>query len=96
MMRSTKLNTSPGMPGPSGAHAACKDGHPKPFAMSYVEVGNEDNFDRRDGGTYKERFAQFFDAIKAKYPQLQVIATIPVERPHARSGGRALLPEFRG
>ncbi len=60
-----------------GARRA-KDGHPKPFPLTYVEVGNEDNFDRRDGGTYNDRFAQFFDAIKAKYPHLQVIATIPV------------------
>jgi alpha-N-arabinofuranosidase len=55
-----------------------KDGHPKPFPLTYIEVGNEDNFDRRDGGTYDGRFTQFFDAIKAKYPQLQVIATAKV------------------
>jgi len=55
-----------------------QDGHPKPFPLNYVEVGNEDNFDRRDGGTYDGRFAQFFDAIKAKYPRLQVIATAKV------------------
>jgi alpha-L-arabinofuranosidase len=61
-----------------GARRA-KDGHPKPFPLSYVEIGNEDNFDRRDGGTYDGRFAQFFDAIKAKYPQLEVIATMPVK-----------------
>jgi alpha-L-arabinofuranosidase len=61
-----------------GARRA-KDGHPKPFPLNYVEVGNEDNFDRKDGGTYDGRFAQFFDAIKAKYPSLQVIATMPVK-----------------
>jgi len=52
-----------------------KDGHPKPFPLEYIEVGNEDNFDRADGGTYDARFAQFFDAIKAKYPKLKVIST---------------------
>ena len=57
-----------------GARRA-KDGHPKPFPLEYVEVGNEDNFDRADGGTYDARFAQFFDAIRAKYPKLQVIST---------------------
>jgi alpha-L-arabinofuranosidase len=60
-----------------GARRA-KDGHPKPFPLNYVEVGNEDNFDRRDGGTYDSRFTQFFDAIKGKYPHLQVIATVAV------------------
>ena len=57
-----------------GARRA-KDGHPKPFPLTYVEVGNEDNFDRANGGTYDARFAQFFDAIKAKYPKLQVVST---------------------
>ena len=54
-----------------------KDGHPAPFALNYVEVGNEDWFDR--SGSYDKRFAQFYDAIKAKYPQLQLIATAKVK-----------------
>jgi alpha-N-arabinofuranosidase len=59
-----------------GAERA-KDGHPAPFALKYVEIGNEDNFDRAK--TYDKRYAQFYDAIKAKYPQLQLIATTPVK-----------------
>jgi alpha-L-arabinofuranosidase len=51
-----------------------KDGHPEPFKLTYVEVGNEDNFDREQG-SYDRRFAQFFDAIRAKYPELKIIAT---------------------
>jgi alpha-N-arabinofuranosidase len=54
-----------------------KDGHPAPFALNYIEVGNEDWFDR--SGSYDARFAQIFDAIKAKYPQLQIIATTKVK-----------------
>jgi alpha-N-arabinofuranosidase len=53
-----------------------RDGHPAPFALHYVEIGNEDNFDRQK--TYDGRYAQFHRAIKAKYPGLQVIATMPV------------------
>lgn len=56
-----------------GARRA-KDGHPAPFKLSYVEVGNEDWFDR--SRSYGERFAQFYDAIKARYPGLKVISTI--------------------
>jgi alpha-N-arabinofuranosidase len=52
------------------------DGHPAPFPLTYVEIGNEDEFDR--GGNYEERFAQFYDAIKAKYPRLQLIATTKI------------------
>ncbi|MES1257365.1 MAG: alpha-L-arabinofuranosidase A, partial [Acidobacteriota bacterium] len=53
-----------------------QNGHPAPFPLRYVEVGNEDSFDRAK--TYDGRFAQFFKAIKAKYPKLQLIATLPV------------------
>lgn len=59
-----------------GAERA-RDGHPKPFPLTYVEIGNEDWFDR--SGSYDGRFAQFHDAIKAKYPRLQLIATMPVK-----------------
>jgi alpha-L-arabinofuranosidase len=53
------------------------DGHPKPFNLGYVEIGNEDFFDR--SGSYEERFSLFFDAIREKYPQLKIIATAPIK-----------------
>jgi len=56
-----------------------RDGHPAPFPLTYVEIGNEDFFDRSDvTGSYDGRFTQFYDAIKAKYPRLQLIATTPI------------------
>ena len=60
-----------------GAERA-KLGHPTPFPLQYVEIGNEDWFDR--SGSYEGRYAQFYKAIKAKYPQLQLIATEPLKR----------------
>ncbi|HWB85055.1 MAG TPA: alpha-L-arabinofuranosidase C-terminal domain-containing protein [Bryobacteraceae bacterium] len=60
-----------------GAQRA-REGHPEAFPLHYVEVGNEDSFDR-EPGSYDGRFTQFFDAIKTRYPQLQVIATAPVK-----------------
>ena len=59
-----------------GAERA-KDGHPKPFKLNFVEIGNEDFFDRSH--SYDGRFTQFYDAIKQKYPNLQIIATTPVK-----------------
>ncbi len=59
-----------------GAQRA-KDGHPAPFKLNYVEIGNEDWFDR--SGSYDGRYAQFYKAIKAKYPDLQLIATMPLK-----------------
>ena len=49
----------------------------EPFTLHYVEVGNEDWFDR--SGIYDGRFKQFFDAIRGKYPELKVIATTGVK-----------------
>ncbi len=44
-------------------------GHPKPFPLKYVEIGNENS-----GAVYNKRFDMFFKAIKAKYPQLTLIS----------------------
>jgi alpha-L-arabinofuranosidase len=52
------------------------DGHPAAFDLRYVEIGNEDWFDR--SGSYEWRFARMFDAIRAAYPELQIVATTPV------------------
>ena len=54
-----------------------KDGHPVPFKLTYVEIGNEDQFDRSNN--YEGRYTQFYKAIKAKYPDLQLIATMPLK-----------------
>jgi alpha-N-arabinofuranosidase len=64
-----------------GAERA-KAGHPAPFTLTYVEVGNEDFFDR--SGSYDQRFAQFNAAIKARYPRLKVISTVGFEQPEDR------------
>jgi alpha-N-arabinofuranosidase len=50
------------------------DGHPTPFKLTYVEIGNEDWFDR--SGSYDGRFNQFREAIEKKYPHLICISTI--------------------
>jgi alpha-N-arabinofuranosidase len=54
-----------------------KDGHAAPFPLHYVEIGNEDMFDK--SGSYDGRFAQYFKEIKQRYPNLQLIATAPVK-----------------
>jgi len=54
-----------------------KDGHPAPFPLHYVEIGNEDQYDK--SSSYDGRFAQFYRAIKAQRPDLQLIATAPIK-----------------
>jgi alpha-L-arabinofuranosidase len=46
-----------------------KNGHRAPFNLKYLEIGNENG-----GAAYHERYALFYDAIKAKYPQMHLIA----------------------
>ncbi|GAA0544928.1 alpha-L-arabinofuranosidase C-terminal domain-containing protein [Paractinoplanes ferrugineus] len=45
-------------------------GHPKPFGLSQVAIGNEENLPDE----YFANFLRFRDAIKAKYPNLTVIS----------------------
>ncbi len=59
-----------------GAQRAA-DGHPAPFDLSMVEIGNEDFFD--GSGSYNAyRYPMFANAIRTAYPQLKLIATTPV------------------
>lgn len=44
-------------------------GHPAPFALKYLGVGNE-----QWGPQYVERYKVFEKALKAKYPEVQLIA----------------------
>ncbi len=53
------------------------DGFPEPFPLHYVEIGNEDWFDR--SGSYDGRFTQMAKAIREKYPHLKIIASAPVK-----------------
>lgn len=48
-----------------------KAGHPKPFNLKYLGVGNEDQITPG----FRERFTMISAAIKAKYPDIVVIGT---------------------
>jgi alpha-N-arabinofuranosidase len=52
-----------------------RDGHPQPFPLHYVEIGNEDWLNEGTA-SYDGRFTMFYDAIKAKYPSLKIISTM--------------------
>ncbi|BCJ40716.1 alpha-N-arabinofuranosidase [Actinoplanes ianthinogenes] len=45
-------------------------GHPKPFGLTTVAIGNEENLPEE----YFANFVKFEDAIKAKYPSITVIS----------------------
>ena len=66
-----------------------KNGHPAPFNLKYMEIGNENG-----GPAYQERYALFYDAIKAKYPQMHLVANEwsgSADESPGRNRGRALL-----
>jgi len=45
-------------------------GHPKPFNLKYLAIGNE-----QWGPLYPERLTVFVDEIRAKYPEIQIIGS---------------------
>jgi alpha-L-arabinofuranosidase len=49
------------------------NGHPKPFPLKYIEIGNE-----QSGPRYARRYNWFYDAIKKKYPGLQIMASMGI------------------
>ena len=55
-----------------------KNGHPEPFGLEYLEVGNENNQPdpRQQSDHYYERYDQFYKAIRAKYPQMKIIGNV--------------------
>lgn len=48
------------------------NGHPEPFGLEYVEIGNENYF----GNNYSNRYSLFYNAIKAKYSNIQLIGNV--------------------
>lgn len=47
-------------------------GHPKPFNLKYIGIGNEDLISQ----VFVERFTMIFNAIKEKHPEITVIGTV--------------------
>jgi alpha-L-arabinofuranosidase len=47
-------------------------GHPEPFNLEYIGVGNEDKITPE----FEERFKEIYEAVKAKHPEITVIGTV--------------------
>lgn len=52
-------------------------GHPEPFDITYIEIGNEDFFSTN----YAFRFQYLYNGLKAAYPNITYIATAFDEQP---------------
>jgi alpha-L-arabinofuranosidase len=47
-------------------------GHPKPFGLKYIGIGNEDLIT----SVFEERFTQIYRAVRERYPEITVIGTV--------------------
>jgi len=55
-----------------------KNGHPEPFNLKFIEIGNE-NYQadaRIHSQQYAERYIKFYKAIKERYPELTTIGNV--------------------
>ncbi len=54
-----------------------ENGHPEPFNLNLIEIGNE-NYQQDDERSdhYAERYKAFYDAIKAKWPEVTLIGNV--------------------
>ena len=55
-----------------------KNGHPEPYNIEYLEIGNENNQPdpALQSDHYYERFKKFKDAVFAKYPNMHLIGNV--------------------
>ena len=55
-----------------------KNGHPEPYNIEYLEIGNENNQPdpAAQSDHYYERFKKFKDAVLAKYPKMHLIGNV--------------------
>ncbi|MBN2167539.1 MAG: carbohydrate binding domain-containing protein [Marinilabiliaceae bacterium] len=47
-------------------------GHPKPFNLKYIGIGNEDLITN----VFEDRFTMIFNAVREKYPEIKVVGTV--------------------
>lgn len=47
-------------------------GHPEPFHLEYLGIGNEDHITPE----FKERFQQIYEAVKKAHPEITVVGTV--------------------
>ena len=78
--------------GPVDSHwgaVRAANGHPEPFPLKYVEIGNEDF-----GQTYYDRYEKMYTVLKEHYPQLRVIANSRIGNTPNQLDRRNIIPEF--
>ena len=65
------IEYAPGPATPTWGAVRAANGHPEPFNLQYIEIGNENG-----GPKYHERYALMHDAIRAKYPEIKIVSDV--------------------
>ncbi|KAM0875241.1 hypothetical protein ACQ4PT_036930 [Festuca glaucescens] len=60
-----------GDPGTSWGSVRAAMGHPEPFQLNYISMGNQEC----SMHYYKEKYRKFYSAIKASYPDIKIISS---------------------
>ena len=47
-------------------------GHPEPFGLEYLGIGNEDRIDP----VFEDRFRRIYDAVRAAHPEITIVGTV--------------------
>ena len=67
------------------------NGHPAPYNLKYIEIGNESVFDyNRDGTIYSDRYKLIYDAIKAVGPNIKIMYNGNLGKEPSRTYGNSL------
>jgi alpha-L-arabinofuranosidase len=69
-----------------GARRAA-NGHPVPYNLKYIEIGNENWFTLDD---YNKRYPLIYNAIKAKYPDIKIMYNGNFEDEHSHTFGNTV------
>jgi len=48
-------------------------GHPAPFNLRFIEIGNENG-----GPLYHRNYPRFYQAIKVRFPEIRIISNVPI------------------
>lgn len=54
------------------ARMRAEAGHPKPFGLKYIGIGNEDLISQ----VFEERFEMIYKAMRERYPEITVVGTV--------------------
>ena len=65
-------NGDPSDPEQEWAQLRAEMGHPEPFNLQYLEVGNEQAADER----YYERYEMFAEQVNEKYPEIKLLSSV--------------------